>query len=297
MEVRDNNTEKKETELELEEEQNNKQKFLKVFLSKKKKILFSLLVFCGLVVVIVSLLSIFKGSNMVTVVKSPTGKPKAAKTSYKHTVNKQKKKTEKLAQKNSHVEKKTTVMQTSKSVSKVKKENIDVVSLLKEANEEAYVYQAKAKALKKKLEYLKLQREFQKLSNEISPASKPSVLELKLSEIQQKLYDIEKQLSQNQNGKKEEKLSLKEKLQQLKSQLLNNVLHPDNRKYELVAILGKEAVIKVDGKEISVKDGQELFGNKVKIEDFSVKIGDKVLSLDLSSKKKQSLIFGLQNGR
>jgi len=258
---------------------------LKSILSARKKLLSFFLLFTGLAVIIVVVSSIYKqywsSSGTVRVIKHAShksNKPSAAPIP--------KSSPPKPKQKTVTAEKKTS---GETKVSK-KESSPDVISVIKSAKEQAFIYKAKKEALKEKLEYLKLKKELEEYSQELAPPvmPKPSELSVRLTEIQQKLYELERKLDESKKPSAKE--SLKEKLKLLKAQIQSQLTGknnaPDNRKYELVAILDSKAVIKVDGKEYTVKDGQEFFGQKVQVDDFSVKVGDKILTLNLSGKSR-----------
>ncbi len=292
---------------------------LKSILSAKKKLLSFFLLFTGLAVIIVVVSSIYKqywsSSGTVKVIKHASHKTKpSAAPIPKSSLPKPKQKTA-AAEKNgtpvkTEVKKAESKPPVSKSpvaevktsgaevktsgetkVSK-KESSPDVISVIKSAKEQAFIYKAKKEALKEKLEYLKLKKELQQYSQELAPPvmPKPSELSVRLTEIQQKLYELEREIEKGRN--QSPLLTLKEKLQQVVSKVKSQVKE-DNRKYELLAILDGKAVIRVDGKEYTLKDGEKLFGQKVQIGDFSVKIGDKVLSLNLTSNKQSSTQISL----
>jgi len=138
----------------------------------------------------------------------------------------------------------------------------------------------KIKNLEKKKKISELQKGLTQQKIEIAPPNYVDNLTKQLQLLERKIENLAK-------NKKDSsiKSEIKKKIEELRAPFMKpKSSQSTTHSYTLVAIVGNEAVIKRDGKEMTVKDGELIDGKRVKVGSFSVYIGNEELSLSFTDK-------------
>jgi len=165
---------------------------------------------------------------------------------------------------------------------------------ISEVNKQLYLLRAKNKLLQEQIKFYENQERLKELKNKASlPAitiERPSETEVLREQIRLLQEEIRKL-------REEKRTSTKKSLKEALKKSLENLLSPRNYEhYTLLAIVGNRALLKDrKGNEFWVRDGEKLNGEKVKVGDFSVFIGNREVPLKLTGNSSKLLNLPLPN--
>jgi hypothetical protein len=227
-------------------------------------------------------------------------KQKKQNLHFSSTVPKPMKKKERNSQKSSFVSDSSinkvekNIRRTDTNISNIRKtqETADVsennlLAELTEIKRNLYYLKAENKLLDEKIKNLEKKKKISELQKgltqqkiEIAPPNYVDNLTKQLQLLERKIENLAK-------NKKDSsiKSEIKKKIEELRAPFMKpKSSQSTTHSYTLVAIVGNEAVIKRDGKEMTVKDGELIDGKRVKVGSFSVYIGNEELSLSFTDK-------------